>query len=191
MLEFRRLGDAEAQNVSSRIHDYWIEIYSGDIVSGADGIDNIFDREETPDKVVERMRSGTVFEDVVDHRDTVGLIAYRPVAPTLYIDKLYLDGTERGHHLGDRILEHMFDVGRRAGCTKAELVVSTSNPHAIKFYERNGFTIESEEEVPDGFGNNGYRYHMSLKFRIRRRTDCSTATELFITLQNSSCEELL
>ena len=191
MLGFRKLEDAEAQEISSRVHDYWIEIYSGDIVSGADGIDNIFDREEKPEKVIERMQSGTVFEDVIDDLKTIGLIAYRPVAPTLYIDKLYLDDSERGHHLGNRILEHMFDMGRRAGCTRAELVVSTSNPHAIKFYERNGFTIESEEEVPDGFGNSGYRYHMSLKFRIRRRFDCSAVIELFKTLQNSSYEELL
>ena len=165
MIEYRKLSSEDVDAISARVHGYWIEIYSNTIVSGSAGIDSIFKREEMPSNVSEHMNAGTVYEDVAVDGESAGLIAYSPVPPRLYIDKLYLDSRYRGHGLGNDIIAHIINEGKNAGCTYAELVVSNKNPHAINFYERNGFLPKYVEEVPDGFGNTGYHTHMRKELR--------------------------
>jgi len=159
-IEFVRLAPEDSEAISERIHRWWILIYAGEISSGAAGIDDIFNREQRPEHIRGYMEDGTVYESVIVDGEDMGMIAYRPVAPQLYVDKLYLETSVRRHGVGSACMEHMFGVARSNGCTSAALVASEHNEPAMNFYAKNGFVRTGSEPVYDHLGNVGYRIHL-------------------------------
>jgi len=160
MLTYVALSPVDAASVSSRIHEWWVEMYGKEIRTGIEGLDSIFAREETPDHIVSHMGSGTVYKDVLLNGSVIGLIAYKVDGDTLYIDKLYLDGSARHSGHGTECLEYMLSEGRQAGCMRARLHVSPGNGGAYKFYLRNGFVLDYVEPITDCFGVTGERHHL-------------------------------
>lgn len=160
MLTFLRLSMTDAESISSRIHSWWMEIYSGEISSGAAGLESIFAREETPAHIVRNIEGGTEYYDVCLDGKVIGMIAYRIDGDTLYIDKLYLDGPMRHSGYGGECLEYMLSAGRSAGCMRARLHVSPGNRSAYDFYLMRGFVLDFIEDITDAFGVTGERHHL-------------------------------
>ena len=156
-IEFVRLAPSDADVISEIIHRWWIIIYSGEITSGTAGLDDIFNREERPEHVRAHMDKGMVYEKVLLDGEEIGLVAYIPVAPELYVDKLYLDSPVRGRGIGTKCMEHMFETARANGCSRAALVASEKNEPAHRFYQKTGFFKVGRSPVYDHLGVVGFR----------------------------------
>ncbi len=157
---FVPLSEKDAQGISARIYGWWVEIYSGEISSGVEGLDSIFEREETADHVRDHMSKGTVYCDVSVEGKVVGLVAYQPGPEVFYIDKLYLDESARGMGIGGECIEELFSIARARGCTKVLLHASPGNKGAYRFYLAHGFYLDHIEEITDSFGVVGERHHL-------------------------------
>ncbi|MBC7923682.1 MAG: GNAT family N-acetyltransferase [Ferruginibacter sp.] len=82
----------------------------------------------------------------------VGFASFSPRTeePTVFkLHKLYLVPGRQGQGLGKRLIEAVSDRVRKAGGHHLDLNVNRNNP-ARFFYERNGFRILGEEDVPIG-----------------------------------------
>lgn len=69
----------------------------------------------------------------------VGFCNYWLVTTELHILAIATEPDYRGRGIAGRLLEHVLDVARQAGCSLATLEVRRSNVPAIALYERAGF----------------------------------------------------
>ncbi len=79
----------------------------------------------------------------------------KPSDGAYYINNIAVSPDARGRGIGERLLSHVIDRSRKAGYSAVELDVTTVNEGAIRFYERHGFTKQSEsgsQELMDQFG---------------------------------------
>lgn len=68
------------------------------------------------------------------------------------LDRLYVLQEYQGQRYGRRLIDHVVDAGRNAGCSSVILNVNRNNVSAIRAYERCGFAIRERVDVPIGGG---------------------------------------
>jgi len=71
---------------------------------------------------------------------------------TMKLDKLYVLQEYQGQRAGRRLIDHVVAAAGQAGCTKVVLNVNRDNAQAIRAYERCGFAIREQVDVPIGNG---------------------------------------
>ena len=71
--------------------------------------------------------------------------------PYALIENVVVDEAARGARHGERLLRHMIDEARRAGCYKVVLTSRKHRTDAHRFYQRLGFEATSE----------GFRYTLA------------------------------
>lgn len=76
---------------------------------------------------------------VARDRAVVGFATFWVVAGEVHIHSIATHPDRRRGGIGARLVGHMLDTGRAAGCTLATLEVRRSNAPAIALYERAGF----------------------------------------------------
>ncbi|TGQ11363.1 GNAT family N-acetyltransferase [Mesorhizobium sp. M00.F.Ca.ET.217.01.1.1] len=85
--------------------------------------------------------------------NTVGMCLFFPYystwigRPGLYIQDLFVDEQYRGERIGERLLRHVARIGREGGCTHMRLTVDDGNEGAVKFYQRHGFILSTDESM--------------------------------------------
>jgi len=77
--------------------------------------------------------------DVVRAPQVVAFCNYWIVAPELHILAIATHPDHRARGVAGRLLAHVLDAARAAGCNLATLEVRASNAPAIALYERAGF----------------------------------------------------
>ena len=61
---------------------------------------------------------------------------------TLYIDDLCVDENQRGNHVGKALYDYTVDFARASGCYNVTLNVWAGNDSALKFYQRQGLSVQ-------------------------------------------------
>jgi GNAT superfamily N-acetyltransferase len=61
--------------------------------------------------------------------------------PGLYLEDLFVEPAERGHGIGQALLEHLARLAATRGCGRFEWSVLDWNEGAIRFYQRMGATV--------------------------------------------------
>jgi GNAT superfamily N-acetyltransferase len=61
--------------------------------------------------------------------------------PGLYLEDLFVEPQERGHGIGQALLEHLARLAATRGCGRFEWSVLDWNEGAIRFYQRMGATV--------------------------------------------------
>ena len=74
---------------------------------------------------------------------------YTWVGKSIYLDDLYVKESYRGHKIGSKLLQKIFDVARNENCKRVRWLVSEWNHDAIEFYKAIGAEIHTEEWVCD------------------------------------------
>ena len=69
------------------------------------------------------------------------------LCPWLVIKELYVSSPHRSLGLGNRLLNHVKEVGVENKCTKIKWEVLTENLEAQRFYYRNGAKLESDWRI--------------------------------------------
>jgi GNAT superfamily N-acetyltransferase len=71
--------------------------------------------------------------------EKAGLITYAIAGEGCEI--MTLDSLSPGRGIGGALIEAVKDAARRAGCRRLSVVTTNDNLHALRFYQRNGFTL--------------------------------------------------
>jgi GNAT superfamily N-acetyltransferase len=84
----------------------------------------------------------------------VGFAGYGPAAvpATMKLDRIYLLPEYHGQGLGRRLIDHVAEAARAAGCTSLILTVNKGNAKAIAAYRRAGFEIREAAVFDIGGG---------------------------------------
>lgn len=82
-----------------------------------------------------------------------GYIVFWRVADEIHLLNVAVDPSERKHHHGRRLLDHMLDYARREAARFITLEVRSSNVAAIQLYEGSGFKQVGVR--PRYYANNG------------------------------------
>jgi len=101
---------------------------------------------------------------VEQDEEAIGFASWSATAETgiFRLQKLYVLPGQQGKGLGRALLQYIFEAIRPEGATKLRLNVNRYNK-ARRFYEKMGFIVVKEEDVP--IGNNYYMndYVMEIK----------------------------
>lgn len=63
----------------------------------------------------------------------------------LYLDDLYLESDQRGHGIGDQIMDKLELIARDNNCKSMRWLVSKWNESAIDFYKKRGASVDGTE----------------------------------------------
>jgi GNAT superfamily N-acetyltransferase len=69
----------------------------------------------------------------------IGLATYRIAGKKCEI--ITLDSLEPGHGIGGALIDAVKEAAIRSGCRRLWLVTTNDNLHALRFYQRKGFTL--------------------------------------------------
>lgn len=126
---------------------------------------------------------GVLFH-VLEQRGLVAIVEEKPAALLTYhiqgkdceIRTLHSGRQDMG--LGSAIVEAVKAIAREAGCTRLWLITTNDNIHAIRWYQKRGFTIAAvhvnsleaarklKPEIPL-FGNEGLPLRDEIEFEMR------------------------
>ena len=98
-----------------------------------------------------------------------------PSPNAYYINNIAVNAEFRGKGYGSKLLAHIIEVATQKGFRSLELDVTHINEDAIRFYQRNGFSMVSESGTEDLFD----RYRLPILKRMR----------LLIGSQETNCFE--
>lgn len=141
----RTLMELEIGFSMRRGHAYVLDDLSGAALWSPPDVDFLTDTE-----------AGAFAECIVEHdpdrAETVlgGLGAFaeaHPAESCFYLSTIGIDPDQRSRGLGARLLRHVLDVCDREGLAA---YLESSNPRNVSFYERHGFELRDELEMPEG-----------------------------------------
>ena len=98
----------------------------------------------------EQMEAGQRFSIVLRDDNLVGFVGFWPkpsATDILRIEKIYIHPSEQGKGTGRLLIDHVSQIARVANIHSLELNVNRNNP-AKTFYEKQGFVIVAEVDVP-------------------------------------------
>lgn len=115
-------------------------------------IQYMFEQIYAPDALLAQMNAGHTFVMAEMEGEPAGFAAFSPVAnqPGLFkLHKIYVLPNTQGTGLGKQLLSEVTDRCRQLGGTSLRLNVNRFN-RARTFYEKQGFAVVGEEDVPIG-----------------------------------------
>ena len=85
----------------------------------------------------------------LDNKEIVGMALYyfayyTWVGKSLYLDDLYIKQAFRGHKIGSKLLQKLFDVAKTENCKRVRWQVLDWNEPAVKLYKKMGAKLDSE-----------------------------------------------
>ncbi|NMH28895.1 GNAT family N-acetyltransferase [Flavobacterium silvaticum] len=150
-MQIRNASEADAAVISQIALATWPDTY-GEILS-ADQLEYMLDRFCSADAILANMQNGQQFLLAFDEMDSaVGFAAFTIKDDfSAHLNKLYVLPATQGKNLGKLLLGEVSKRSSVAGCTRLTLNVNRFNK-AKTFYERLGFSIISEIDIPIGNG---------------------------------------
>ncbi|MBE7175632.1 MAG: GNAT family N-acetyltransferase [Mucilaginibacter polytrichastri] len=151
MITIREAAPADAKLIRTIAEDTWWPAYS-DILS-AEQIRFMLDEIYETDKIATQILSGEqTYILLCENGTEKGFAAYSPRSsePDIYkLHKIYCLPETRGKGFGRILIDDVAARVQRAGKAILELNVNRFNP-AKSFYEKMGFTVIYEEDIPIG-----------------------------------------
>lgn len=108
--------------------------------------------------------------------EVVGLITYHPAGHACEITSL--NSLREGAGIGSALIEAVKNAAIKLGCTRLFLITTNDNLHALRFYQRRGFTLAAlranaihearkiKPEIPQ-FGFDGIPIRDEIELEIR------------------------
>jgi GNAT superfamily N-acetyltransferase len=160
-----RFADPEDINtIGFLAQQVWPDTYGK--ILGPEQLEYMMNLFYSPASLWKQMREDRhAFLIVEEEEEPIGFASWSPEAEAgvFKIHKLYLLPGQQGKGLGKRILQFVFDDIRPQGARALRLNVNRHNK-ARQFYERIGFTVIKEVDVPigDGWFMNDYVMELPL-----------------------------
>ncbi|MEW9798604.1 GNAT family N-acetyltransferase [Alteromonas sp. CYL-A6] len=104
-------------------------------------------------EVTERLPLAVTMKD--DNGNVLAGASGRTFGDWLLLERLWVDESLRGQHIGSRLLNEIERVARQRGCTKC--LLDTLNFQARPFYEKHGYDVQWAQQ---GYPRTGCKYFM-------------------------------
>jgi diamine N-acetyltransferase len=142
---------ADAELIVQMAHQTWWPAYR-DILS-TEQITYMLGAIYTSDKIAEQIDSGSQqYLILAEEEKPMAFAAYSPRtedAGIYKLHKLYCLPAAQGKGYGKLLVDAVAEATKNAGCSVLDLNVNRHNP-AKSFYEKAGFAIAYEEDIPIG-----------------------------------------
>jgi diamine N-acetyltransferase len=136
-----RLVDSAADvlTVERLASQIWQEYYNS--IIGAEQVGYMLQNFQSVAAINGQITEGYCYYLIVYDNEPIGYLSVlkKPEAGQLFLSKLYLLATQRGHGAGRHAIKFLIKLTRKARLEKIALMVSKKNSAAIGFYERCGF----------------------------------------------------
>lgn len=101
---------------------------------------------------------------VFENEDPVGFASFSPHedSSVYHLNKIYVLSGQQGKSIGKKILNYITEEIKKTGATTLQLNVNRHNK-ALRFYEKQGFKIITQEDIDIGEGYFMNDYVMELK----------------------------
>jgi ribosomal protein S18 acetylase RimI-like enzyme len=146
----RHMSEADAAAAAALIHASWISTYGP--LMGADRAAQESERKHQPDMIaadLTRPHSESFVAEASDGR-IVGYAYAKVVKGALWLDRLHVHPAHRGSGLARGLLHAV--IANYIGEATISLEVIKGNDRAIRFYEREGFSVTEERDACGGIG---------------------------------------
>jgi diamine N-acetyltransferase len=151
MFHIKQATTADVETIRQLAKEIWLPTYTP--ILGAEQVAYMLQEIYSTDKINEQIKTGSqtyllLFEDA----QTVGFAAYSPReenAEVYKLHKLYCHPATQGKGYGKALINAVIEKVLAAGKQTLELNVNRYN-RAITFYEKMGFAIAYEEDIPIG-----------------------------------------
>ncbi len=132
------VGPDGAEELSEIAYPLYREVYAH---VPSDILEDFLRMEQTPEAIRDQMGRGLNYWYIYSGGERAGYLCCGKDDAGMYLSKLYFFKNFRGRGLGDKALRFVESEARRLGCGKIHLDVNIDNHPAIRFYERNGFSM--------------------------------------------------
>lgn len=151
MAEIEIVKKEELKIIHDLAHVIWPLVY--DYMIPKDQIDYMLEKMYSIASLESQMNEGDIFllfkEDNVPHGFASYLIHHSDTRVRLH--KLYVHPSAQKNGWGLKMLNHIFEEGKKEGKKEIELNVNRNNK-SIGFYQHIGFVIEKSEDINIGMG---------------------------------------
>lgn len=147
----RKADKTDINVISTLAHAIWPDTY-GKILTEAQ-LKYMLDLIYSHESLEKQFDDNHIFLIALMNAETVGFASYSHANKTgvFKVHKLYVHPMLHGKGYGKKILDRIIKDVKPLGAKSIQLNVNRHNP-AKSFYERNGFTVIGEVDVPIGEG---------------------------------------
>lgn len=138
---------ADVSTICRLAHEIWWPTYRDLLPHGQ--IRLMLELMYSESALLNQLENGQQFSLATRNGTAVGFVGFqiKPESSVMRIEKLYVLPSEQGKGTGKRLINHVAALALAANLPCLELNVYRHNP-AKAFYERQGFTVVSEVEIP-------------------------------------------
>lgn len=145
--------EEQLQSLAALSNEIWHECFPG-IISG-EQIDYMVARFQSYDAMQRQMASdGYQYYFIAENCTIAGYTGYVCDRENgrMFLSKLYLHSSYRGHGLASQTIDALCDVCRHEGLERIRLTVNIHNTQAIDVYLHKGFTVAFDQKADIGSG---------------------------------------
>ena len=146
----RRATEADIKTIHHLAEATWAPTYSS--ILSQEQVDYMFEVIYAEDELAKQMQEGQTFLLMFEEGEPVGFAAYsiKDEATGIYkLNKIYLLPGEQGKGYGKTLLSAVENETKQIGAKILDLNVNRYNK-AKQFYERSGYHVHQEEDIPIG-----------------------------------------
>jgi GNAT superfamily N-acetyltransferase len=140
---------AELQQLMPIIDEVWHEVFTP--IIGKEQVAYMLANYQAKANIETELAAGVVYHILMHEGQPAGYFAYEVTPEYLYLSKLYLLKSARGHGYMSEIFNEMETLGRSLGL-KLHLRVNRDNALAVSVYEHRGFVKIAEDKADIGHG---------------------------------------
>lgn len=140
---------SEASIIHQLAHEIWFPTYADYLAE--EQLTFMLNLRYAPEAITEQMQEGESFALVKQGKRSLGFAGYRlkSTDPSiLRLEKLYVLPSTQGMGLGRLLVSHVIHEAEIRGLSAVELNVNRYNKNAVGFYEKYGFTVIAELDIP-------------------------------------------
>ncbi|MBC3759608.1 GNAT family N-acetyltransferase [Hyunsoonleella sp. SJ7] len=147
------------ENLADKI---WREHYTA--IIGIDQVNFMLKKFQSFEAIQEQIHQGYLYFILKFERKETGYISIKKDKDALFLSKIYVLKSLRGHGIGKKAMEFIEQKALELNCSYIQLTVNKNNVDSIKAYEKMGF-VKQEDIVIDignGFVMDDYRMTKSI-----------------------------
>ena len=151
MLLIREATTADVESIRQLAQQTWVPTYTP--LLGAEQVNYMLQEIYSAEKITTQIKTGSqTYLLLIDNENLVGFASYSPRDEDKQIyklHKLYCHPSTQGKGYGKLLINTVIEKTLAAGVNTLELNVNRHNK-AKTFYEKMGFTLTYEEDIPIG-----------------------------------------
>ena len=156
------LTDTELKDISVLAEEIWHQHFTP--IIGKDQVIYMVDKFQSYHAIKEQVEHEYEYFKIYNGDIFAGYIGIREDEDSLFLSKLYLHESQRGHHLCTKAFQFLIDLCTERELSKIWLTCNRNNSHTLDVYHHLGFVTVREEKAD--IGNGFYMDDYILEFVI-------------------------